>query len=180
MQSAESHRAHPTPGIFTTLRARVADFVYPEGRERRERAEREADFDALTGVANFRAFERALPEAERDPATAVVVFDANNFGRVNKVAGKLAGDAALREVARAIFTAASAHGYGERVFRIGGDEFAVLCSFEKAESIRNFAEVLFGARVIHGVSVSLSGTFGASLYQADSLLQARKAEAKRA
>jgi GGDEF domain-containing protein len=178
MQSAETHAAQPAAGLLTSLRRRAADFIYPEGRERRERAEREANVDALTGVANFRAFELALPEAERDPATAVVVFDANNFGRVNKAAGKLAGDAALREVARAIFTAASAHGYGSRVFRIGGDEFAVLCSFDSAESLRNFAEVLFGVKHVAGFPVSLSGTFGASFFQADSLLQGRKAEAK--
>lgn len=166
-------------GLFFTIRQLVADAICPELRERRERAEREADFDSLTGVANRRAFDRALPAAEREPGTAVILFDANNFGRVNKVGGQLAGDAMLREVAKAIFTAARSHGFGGRVFRIGGDEFAVLCSLEAAESIRNFAEVLFGSRELRGgVVVSITGTVGASFYQADAELQARKAEAK--
>jgi diguanylate cyclase len=164
--------------FFLSLRQKLADVICPENRERRERAERAANFDALTGLASRRAFELALPRAEGDPATAVVVFDANNFKAVNDTAGHLAGDAMLRECAKAIFTAARAHGFGERVFRLGGDEFAVLCSTEAAESIRNDAETLFGVRRVSGYPVSLSGTFGASYYQADALLQARKSEAK--
>lgn len=167
-------RARP----LAAIRQFVADAIFPEGRERRERAEREADHDALTGVANRRAFDRALPAAELDTDTAVLVFDANNFGRLNKAAGQPAGDAMLREVARCLFVAARTHGFGGRVFRIGGDEFAILCSTDAAESIRNFAETLFGVRGVGGVPVSLSGTVGASYWQAANSLQTRKAEAK--
>lgn len=178
MQSAETLQAERPTGFLFSLRQLIADAICPELRERRERAEREANFDSLTGLASRRAFDLALPRAEGDPATAVVVYDVNNFKAVNDAAGHVAGDAALREVARAIFTAASAHGFGARVFRTGGDEFSVLCSVEAAESIRNFSEVLFGVRRVAGVSVSLSGTFAGSYYEADILLQARKAEAK--
>lgn len=164
--------------FFYSLRAFLADTIFPEGRERRERAEREANIDAKTGVANDRAFSLALATAEADPATAVVLFDANNFGKVNKVGGQLAGDAMLREVARCLQSAAGAFGFAGRVFRIGGDEFAVLCSKETAERIRDAAEAAFGVRHVGGLPVSLSGTVGATFAEADATLQARKLEAK--
>lgn len=178
MQSAEMTPANGPTGLLFTLRQRIADAICPELRERRESAERAANFDSLTGLASRRAFDLALPCAESDPGTAVLCFDVNNFKAVNDTAGHIAGDAALREVARSVFTAARAHGFGARVFRSGGDEFAVLCSTETAESIRNFAEALFGVRRVGGFAVSLSGTFGGSYFEADSQLQARKSEAK--
>jgi GGDEF domain-containing protein len=177
MQTAET--TFPKVPFFYSLRQLVADAIFPEGRDRRERAEREANVDALTGVANRRAFDLALATAEADPTTAVVLFDADNFGKVNKAAGQVAGDAMLREVAKTIHTAARSHGVGGRVFRIGGDEFAVLCDSDDAESLRNFAEILFGSRaMLGGFVVSLTGVVAASYAGACAGLQARKRERK--
>jgi diguanylate cyclase (GGDEF)-like protein len=173
------------PGVhhlpLLTLRQAVADVVFPEGRDRRERAEREANTDALTGVANRRAFDRALPAAEADPAVAVVLFDANNFGRVNKAeGGQPAGDALLQEVARSLVSAAAVYGYAGRVFRVGGDEFAVMCGAEEAEQLRDRAERYFGEWPGEGFTVSLTGNVGDSYREASVGLQARKAERKAA
>lgn len=163
---------------FLTLRRAVADRLYPEGRERRERAEREANTDALTGVANRRAFDRALPAAEDDPSVRVVLFDADNFGRVNKSGGQTAGDALLREVARSLVSAAAVHGYAGRVFRVGGDEFAVLADDAAAEELRDRAERYFGSWPGDGYTVSLTGTVGGTYAEAASRLQERKMERK--
>jgi GGDEF domain-containing protein len=178
MQTAAIPAADRPSGLLFNFRQFIADAICPENRERRESAERAANFDALTGVASRRAFELALPRADADPSTAVVVFDANNFKAVNDRAGHLAGDAMLRQLARAIFLAADAYGFGARVFRIGGDEFAVICTKATADLIRDDAEEGFGARSIGGFPVSVSGTVGASFAEADALLQSRKSEAK--
>lgn len=160
---------------LTAARERVADLIYPEGVERRAQLEREAATDALTGLANRRALDRALPEAEADPHTLVLVFDVNHFKAVNDHLGHPAGDSLLCEVARSIRRAASHFGYGVRVFRMGGDEFVVLGSGTTACLIRDLAEDDFGVRRVGGMHVSLSGSVGRTLKEADAQLLARKA-----
>jgi GGDEF domain-containing protein len=93
--------------LLTTVRRRLAALIYPEGEDRRERAERAANFDDLTQVANRRALDLALPAAEADPTMLVILFDANNFGKINKIAGHSKGDEVLRELAQVIERCAS-------------------------------------------------------------------------
>lgn len=164
--------------MMVAIRQLIADAIFPEGKEQRDRAEREANMDALTGVANRRALERALPTAERDPDVQVILFDANNFGKVNKMAGHLAGDHLLRDLAATIERCAGRFGFGTRVFRAGGDEFVILAPSRMAEALRNAVEAEFGSRQISGFAVSISGTIGKTFESADACLQARKAEAK--
>jgi diguanylate cyclase (GGDEF)-like protein len=165
--------------LLTTVRRRLAALIYPEGEDRRERAERAANFDDLTQVANRRALDLALPAAEADPTMLVILFDANNFGKINKIAGHSKGDEVLRELAQVIERCASRYGFGSRVFRAGGDEFVVLAAERCAGFIRDDVETEFGVREIAGVSVSVSGTIAESFTAADATLQHRKGEAKK-
>jgi diguanylate cyclase (GGDEF)-like protein len=112
--------------FFTRLRRAAASAIYPEYKDERNTAERLANTDALTGLANRRAFDLALPAAEADPEWAVVVADADHFKIINDTYGHQAGDYLLRRMAMMIKEAAAALGYGERVFRWGGDEFVAL------------------------------------------------------
>jgi len=85
--------------------------------------------DALTGLANRRAFdERKLEEVRRAWRTqrplSLVMIDIDFFKRYNDHYGHAAGDECLSRVARAI-GAAFERG-GECAARIGGEEFAVL------------------------------------------------------
>ena len=141
-------------------------------------AQRAAETDELTGLANRAALNKALPAAEADPETRVVAFDANNFGQVNKQVGHAAGDAMLQTVGTAIQAAATEFGAGARVFRRGGDEFVVLAPAAVADQIRARAEALFGEQTAGTVTVSLSGTTGATFAEADATLQAAKATRK--
>ena len=88
----------------------------------------EARRDALTGVANRRALDEKLEAALREAAAieqelTVVVFDLDDFKRINDTGGHAAGDDVLSQVGR---TAARVLRAGEELFRIGGDEFAVV------------------------------------------------------
>ena len=88
----------------------------------------EARRDALTGLPNRRAYEEHLDEAFREAAAgnrriSVVLFDLNDFKRWNDSRGHAAGDAVLAQVGRA---AARVLRAGEELFRVGGDEFAVV------------------------------------------------------
>ncbi len=87
-----------------------------------------ASHDALTGLPNRTAFERAIvaaaEQAERERRGHALCFiDLDRFKPVNDSAGHAAGDALLQRVAEAIRTACRRQDFAAR---IGGDEFAVL------------------------------------------------------
>lgn len=95
---------------------------------RLERAEAESTRDALTGLPNRRAFERALArESERadraGTAVAVAVLDVDHFKSVNDRFGHDVGDIVLKCVAERLV---EAFRETDLVARWGGEEFAVL------------------------------------------------------
>jgi diguanylate cyclase (GGDEF)-like protein len=84
-------------------------------------AERKADTDELTGLANRRALAREMA-AGGVGRSALVMLDLDHFKRVNDTLGHPAGDAALKHLAKLLGTALRA---GDVAARIGGEEFAV-------------------------------------------------------
>ena len=94
----------------------------------RDEAEQRARMDALTGVANRRAFqevaEREFQRARRYARPlSVLVFDIDLFKQVNDTHGHAAGDAVIRAVAETVRKAVREV---DVVARTGGEEFAVL------------------------------------------------------
>lgn len=84
--------------------------------------------DAVTGVANRRAFDEALLQAVGDARrrpVALVMADIDSFKSYNDRYGHIEGDRCLHAVAQ---TLAAALPRGSRVFRYGGEEFALLLS----------------------------------------------------
>jgi len=89
---------------------------------------RQANHDALTGLANRAAFharlDAALSGPQRRAGTQAVVFvDLDDFKDVNDTLGHGAGDELLTVVAARL---AEAVRPGDLVARLGGDEFAIL------------------------------------------------------
>lgn len=86
------------------------------------------DTDALTGLANHGAFQRDLAarveQAQADGSRfSVLMMDLDRFKAYNDRHGHPAGDDLLHRVAMAIHGAARSD---DRVYRYGGDEFALL------------------------------------------------------
>lgn len=124
------------PGIITvdlvslvdTLLIAIGLIVFARERAMRN-WRRAATLDAVTGVANRRAFDQRLvdrmTEAERQGTSlALIMIDADHFKSYNDRYGHVQGDECLRRLARALD--AVAVGQGGRAFRYGGEEFAVL------------------------------------------------------
>lgn len=83
--------------------------------------------DPLTGLPNRRQFEAELKRLwlERQaPDIGVALIDVDHFKRFNDAAGHAAGDACLRQVARAL--AGAIRQDRDRAARYGGEEFVVL------------------------------------------------------
>jgi diguanylate cyclase (GGDEF)-like protein len=84
-----------------------------------------AETDALTGIGNHGAFQRHLAQViDADPTSvALLMMDLDSFKSYNDRLGHPAGDALLHAIATAIYGAARAE---DRVYRYGGDEFALV------------------------------------------------------
>jgi diguanylate cyclase (GGDEF)-like protein len=81
-----------------------------------------ATSDALTGVANRRAFERRLSITE-DAQCAVLAIDVDNLKIINDTYGHEAGDATLKAIAGVLRETLRPE---DLVARTGGDEFTIL------------------------------------------------------
>jgi len=127
--------------------------------------------DALTGLANRRAFELALArEIDRvarsgEPAL-LLALDLDHFKRVNDTWGHAAGDEVLKAVAAALLECVRPM---DMVARTGGEEFAVILpncgvAFGQAvaERLRRRIEttpVAISPRQTIGMTISIGGAF---------------------
>lgn len=123
-------RHHLAAGDRVQVGGFVAAYVAPgdpAGRQLQELA-RLARRDALTGLANRRAFDEELARAtaraarEGTPLSALLL-DVDRFKQVNDGHGHATGDAVLAGVAA---RTAAALRVGDLVARVGGEEFAIL------------------------------------------------------
>src|SRR6266508_2665817 len=110
----------------------------------RARLEHQAQTDSLTGLYNHRAFHErlrlALASASRShQAVSVLMLDIDDFKRVNDVFGHGAGDEILRSLAETLKDAVRA---SDVVYRLGGEEFAVVIASRSPESAERLAHRL--------------------------------------
>ena len=150
---AEAHLKYGRSGGVESARAVyrqvAADTIAPEAKIERDEAKRALKVDHLTGLANDKAFDEALPSAEQNSDVCFVSFDGDNFGSLNKDHHNAAGNAAIILLAESITKAAEAHGTN-RVFRTGGDEFYVLASPDQADAIIADAKRILSERLHSG------------------------------
>ena len=120
-------------------------------------ARNKADTDALTGLKNKHAYidvEHQIDEIiyDKKPVEfAVIVCDVNGLKKINDTLGHSAGDTYLQsaaDVLRKIFEHSP-------IFRVGGDEFAVIAQGQDYENVHELVEKLHAhnreSRVSHGV-----------------------------
>jgi diguanylate cyclase (GGDEF)-like protein len=93
--------------------------------------------DALTELPNRRAFEemigqRLTSSRRQDRLIALAIFDIDHFKQVNDDYGHDAGDAVLRHISSVAARAVRPHDF---VFRVGGEEFAVIFEVQDAAEL---------------------------------------------
>ncbi|MBA3797606.1 MAG: GGDEF domain-containing protein [Geodermatophilaceae bacterium] len=123
----------------------------------RDRVQVLAHTDALTGVANRRAFDVRMAElgASATGEVALIVVDVDLLKAVNDADGHEAGDRVLKAVAVSLTSQVRS---GDLVARVGGDEFvAVLEGMDRAGA----GEV--AARMVEAVSAALGSTVTVSV-----------------
>ena len=114
-------------------RARLAT----NAEERIDWAERVANSDALTGLANGRTVQRVMElelarAARQGLEISVALFDIDDLTGFNATQGRTAGDDALREVAAVIMESVR---FVDTVARWGGDEFLLVAPGAKGTTV---------------------------------------------
>jgi len=125
--------------------------------------------DALTGLANRRAFDEQLENhwqkcTEARRPLSVVIIDIDYFKQFNDNYGHIQGDACLRKVAGAIIQAMPLD--AKLAARYGGEEFAlILPNHNEINALQVARDVQFAVRELSFVDAGLPATLSVSVSQ---------------
>ncbi len=119
---------------YTAIRQDITD---------KKLAEKLSITDELTGLYNRRYFNLILPQelarAEREKKhIALIILDVDYFKPYNDNYGHLQGDIALQAVGKVLKN--TLRRAGDFAFRIGGEEFGCIISFDQEQIASNLAE----------------------------------------
>ena len=154
-----------------------------------------AEYDQMTGLANKSQFLLKLSDAIQSGKTSkangcLLVIDLDGFKAINDQYGHIAGDECLKEISNRL---RSVNHPDNGIFRIGGDEFAIITTdHHDVEAAQNLAQliidclcepILFGKSDLKlGASIGIARILGDSIsdvfVNADTALYAAKASGK--
>ena len=98
--------------------------VHQENKASQALIRHKADHDAITNLLNRSSFEKLLGVYEQGTAPfALIIIDVDRFKSVNDTYGHTVGDKTLKNVASLLYAAFRSI---DHIFRIGGDEFAII------------------------------------------------------
>lgn len=128
-----------------------------EEKKQLQQAELRGEQDSLTSLYNRQRYdrdmERVIAQAERDGSrVALLIFDLDDFKPINDLYGHAAGDTVLRQVAQTLSTQLRRN---EVLYRIGGDEFALLLINASDEEVTILAERI--VKSVHSLSFKFNG-----------------------
>ena len=123
-----------------------SEFIEREEQEKLlESAERLARLDELTGLMNKNAFSEHVKEIDSvinggdyDPVFGVIMCDINDLKQINDTRGHSFGDEAIQKACRMICEVFE----DSSVYRVGGDEFAVILSGDDFSNRASLLELL--------------------------------------
>jgi two-component system cell cycle response regulator len=135
----------------------------------RAEVERLATTDALTGLANRRTFDHVLGReleraARHGEDCTLVLIDVDHFKAVNDTHGHQAGDEVLKQVARAVASAARAI---DLPARYGGEEFALIAPGCGRDEALALGERLRGAIAVEPGEVAVTVSAGIAVFPPD-------------
>ncbi len=110
----------------------------------RNKLEYESSHDMLTGLLNRRAYNMSIQsEVERnlryELPVSLILFDIDHFKKVNDNYGHKAGDAVLRQLSQRVLASLRKI---DSVYRIGGEEFAIICPDTELPGAQQLADKL--------------------------------------
>jgi diguanylate cyclase (GGDEF)-like protein len=144
-----------------------------ERKRYQEELERQANYDALTGLPNRHLFHDRLKQAvfaQRSAKSIAVVFiDLDHFKVINDSLGHNFGDEVLRHVGERLMAAVRD---GDTVARLGGDEFVLILSEQTREEVifrtmRRLIGKVGEPMIVGDRELNITCSAGISLYPQD-------------
>ena len=129
--------------------------------------------DGLTSVGNRTAYKEYIMELKKNidkyASIGIVIFDVNNLKTINDTYGHQAGDEVIIGASNVIKQSFISD---FKVFRTGGDEFAVIVAADNAAEIIKIARVQFknvlsNFNNTHSLNYRLSIAYGSDIYTRD-------------
>jgi diguanylate cyclase (GGDEF)-like protein len=118
-----------------------------------------AETDTLTNLPNRYRFEQHLLDAsESGYSLAILMFDINYLKQTNDTLGHSAGDKLIRTAAKCITSC-----FGDKSFRIGGDEFAAVVEDCKPEMVQQMIYRFREAEQRENVSISVGYAYAENI-----------------
>lgn len=156
---------------FNEYQSRLADLHQDLARTSQDFFD-QARHDALTGAFNRRAFDEDWREGVLDRRLdniALLLFDCDHFKAINDTYGHNVGDAVIQGIARSLQEALRAD---DRLYRIGGDEFATVMADTDAQQTQAVAErclehVLAHDFMQYGLSEPVTISIGVAISEVD-------------
>lgn len=110
------------------------------------RNQHDAFFDEMTATKNYRAFVKELDQGvqayhDHGQALGLIMVDIDHFKNVNDTYGHLMGNEILKEVTATLKEQAQTLTPAANVYRLGGEEFALLVREQDCRKVAQFAEL---------------------------------------
>lgn len=111
-----------------------------------------AKYDALTGILNRNSYHERIDKLTEDEGLMTCIYiDVNGLHEINNHLGHQAGDTMLKDIAASILDSFS----DKDVFRIGGDEFVVLCKDLGSQEVKNRIQHIRSKLIKKGYEISI-------------------------
>ncbi len=145
-----------------------------ERKRAQQKLERQANYDAVTGLPNRILVQDRLVQAmkvaaRKDASVGIMFIDVDRFKNVNDTMGHAVGDMLLIEIAQRLRQVVRE---ADTVARLGGDEFLIvlkeISSAEDAERVaQKVIQVMNEPFLLEGKEVYLGASIGITLYPRD-------------
>ncbi|MDN3698282.1 sensor domain-containing diguanylate cyclase [Vibrio cortegadensis] len=141
-------------------------------KERTKELQFLVEHDSLTGLLNRRAFNRYIKKMlKRKESFSLVSFDIDHFKSINDQHGHVCGDEMLIHVSD---TVTSELHSGDCFYRVGGDEFSIICQLTDEKELKNYLDSIRRAvesSVLYfpGIEISCTISIGAARYAGEGL-----------
>ncbi|HIW71276.1 MAG TPA: GGDEF domain-containing protein [Candidatus Levilactobacillus faecigallinarum] len=137
---------------YLVLATLMYGFFMIQNRDQRikDRLFQAANWDALTHVKNYAAFDREISYQFQHCVShhrhlTMIMFDIDHFKHINDTYGHLAGDEVLKALGKDVSTLLRQYGTGVTLFRTGGEEFNVVLPNVKLAQAQEIAQAIFDA-----------------------------------
>ncbi|WP_369434086.1 GGDEF domain-containing protein [Psychromonas sp. MME1] len=119
-----------------------------------------ASTDSLTGLKNRKSFDQFLTnlELQKNATCVLYVIDVNGLKTINDEQGHEQGDALIQRMGKVLYE--STEGITEHVFRVGGDEFAIILNENECIAQQKLTEILIKQKSTNSGEYNVSFSFG--------------------